>query len=67
MPRVLTARFMHETNTFSWVKTDMALIRRRDFHLENEIPQAVYGDLAPVYAPDLSVSTVPGERVRFCP
>jgi hypothetical protein len=29
---------MHETNTFSWVKTDMALIRRRDFHLEKEIP-----------------------------
>jgi hypothetical protein len=28
---------------------------------------SVYGDLAPVYAPDLSVSTVPGERVRFCP
>ena len=41
MPRVLTARFMHETNTFSRVKTDMALIRRRDFHLENEIPQAM--------------------------
>ena len=40
MARVLTARFMHETNTFSRVKTDMALIRRRDFHLENEIPQA---------------------------
>ncbi len=40
MPRVLTARFMHETNTFSRVKTDMPLIRRRDFHLENEIPQA---------------------------
>ncbi len=43
MPRVLTARFMHETNTFSRVKTDMALIRRRDFHLENEIPQAFRG------------------------
>jgi len=25
-----TARFMHESNTFSRVKTDMALIRRRD-------------------------------------
>ena len=37
MPRILIARFMHETNTFSRVKTDMALIRRRDFHLENEI------------------------------
>jgi microcystin degradation protein MlrC len=34
---------MHETNTFSRVKTDMALIRRRDFHLENEIPQAFDG------------------------
>src|SRR6516225_3874877 len=43
VPRVLTARFMHETNTFSRVKTDMALIRRRDFHLENEIPQAFRG------------------------
>jgi microcystin degradation protein MlrC len=41
--RVLTARFMHETNTFSRVATDMALIRRRDFHLENEIPQAFRG------------------------
>ena len=37
------ACFMHETNTFSRVKTDMALIRRRDFHLENEIPQAFRG------------------------
>src|SRR5271167_3115708 len=43
MTRVLTARFMHETNTFSRVKTDMAVIRRRDFHLENEIPQAFRG------------------------
>jgi microcystin degradation protein MlrC len=43
MSRVLTARFMHETNTFSVVPTDMALIRRRDFHLENEIPQAFRG------------------------
>jgi microcystin degradation protein MlrC len=41
--RVLTARFMHETNTFSRVKTDMALILRRDFHLENEIPEAFRG------------------------
>src|ERR1700746_1076242 len=31
---------MHETNTFSRVATDMAMIRRRDFHLENEIPIA---------------------------
>jgi microcystin degradation protein MlrC len=38
--RVLTARFMHETNTFSRINTDMALIRRREFHLENEIPLA---------------------------
>ena len=43
LSRVLTARFMHETNTFSRVKTDMALIRRRDFHLENETPQAFHG------------------------
>jgi microcystin degradation protein MlrC len=43
MKRVLTARFMHETNTFSRVATDMALIRRRDFHLENEIPAAFHG------------------------
>jgi microcystin degradation protein MlrC len=41
--RVLTARFMHETNTFSRVPTDMAKIRRRDFHLENEIPVAFRG------------------------
>jgi microcystin degradation protein MlrC len=38
--RVLTARFMHETNTFSRVPTDMAVIRGRDFHLDNEIPEA---------------------------
>src|ERR1700757_4111918 len=31
---------MHETNTFSRVPTDMVTIRRRDFHLENEIPVA---------------------------
>jgi microcystin degradation protein MlrC len=43
MPRVLTARFMHETNTFSRVPTDMAMFRRRDFHLENEIPVAFRG------------------------
>jgi microcystin degradation protein MlrC len=41
--RVLTARFMHETNTFSRVPTDMAMIRGRDFHLENEIPDAFRG------------------------
>jgi len=43
VPRVLTARFMHETNTFSRVATDMTLIRRRDFHLENQIPRAFRG------------------------
>jgi microcystin degradation protein MlrC len=43
MKRVLTARFMHETNTFSRVPTDMAMIRRRDYHLENEIPAAFHG------------------------
>src|SRR6201990_2372360 len=41
--RILTARFMHETNTFSRVPTDMAMIRRRDYHLENEIPEAFRG------------------------
>src|SRR5262245_18258575 len=41
--RVLTGRFMHETNTFSVQKTDMALWRRRDFHLGNEIPVAFSG------------------------
>src|SRR5207245_11711354 len=34
---------MHETNTFSRVPTDMAMIRRRDYHLENEIPEAFRG------------------------
>jgi microcystin degradation protein MlrC len=43
MKRVLTARFMHETNTFSRVPTDMAMIRQRDYHLENEIPDAFRG------------------------
>jgi microcystin degradation protein MlrC len=41
--RVLAARFMHETNTFSVVKTDLAAFRRRDFHLDNEIPTAYRG------------------------
>jgi microcystin degradation protein MlrC len=41
--RVLAARIMHETNTFSRVKTDMAAFRRRDFHLGNEIPAAYRG------------------------
>jgi microcystin degradation protein MlrC len=43
MANVLTARFMHETNTFSRVPTDMAAFRRRDFHRDNEIPQAFRG------------------------
>src|SRR5437588_3698168 len=34
---------MHETNTFSVQKTDMALWRRRDFHRDNEIPSAFRG------------------------
>src|SRR5205814_10234579 len=41
--RVLSARFMHETNTFSRVPTDMAAFRRRDFHRDNEIPGAYRG------------------------
>jgi microcystin degradation protein MlrC len=40
MARVLTGRFMHETNTFSIQKTDLSTWRRRDFHLGNEIPAA---------------------------
>ena len=43
MKRVLTGRFMHETNTFSLQRTDMALWRRRDFHRDNEIPAAFRG------------------------
>jgi len=43
MKRVLTGRFMHETNTFSLQKTDMALWQRRDFHRDNEIPAAFRG------------------------
>src|SRR5258705_6024269 len=34
---------MHETNTFSLQRTDMALWRRRDFHRDNEIPAAFRG------------------------
>src|SRR5437588_6421087 len=41
--RVLAARFMHETNTFSRLKTELADFRRRDFHLGNEIPGAYRG------------------------
>jgi microcystin degradation protein MlrC len=43
MKRVLTGRFMHETNTFSVQPTDMAVWRRRDFHRDNEIPAAFRG------------------------
>jgi microcystin degradation protein MlrC len=47
VPRVLTARFMHETNTFSQVKTDMALIRRRDFaEVTDLLARAPEGDPA---------------------
>src|SRR5580700_9261334 len=41
--RVLTGRFMHETNTFSVQKTDIAMWRRCDFHRDNEIPAAFRG------------------------
>lgn len=41
--RVLTARIMHETNTFSRVKTDMAAFRANGFFLGNEIPGAYRG------------------------
>src|SRR5690242_19162541 len=41
--RVLTGRFMHETNTFSVQRTDMSVWRRRDFHRDNEIPLAFRG------------------------
>jgi microcystin degradation protein MlrC len=43
MTRVLTGRFMHETNTFSRIKTDMNVWRRRDFHRDNEIPAVFRG------------------------
>ncbi|MGH7099188.1 MAG: M81 family metallopeptidase [Stellaceae bacterium] len=43
MARVLTARFMHETNTFSRVPTDLAAFRRREFHRDNEIQEAFRG------------------------
>ena len=41
--RVLTARIMHETNTFSVVKTTMADFRANGFFLGNEIPGAYRG------------------------
>ena len=41
--RVLTARIMHETNTFSRVPTDMAAFRANGFFLGNEIPGAYRG------------------------
>ena len=59
MPRVLIARIMHETNTFSRVKTDMALIRRRDFHLENEITQAFRGTRS-------ALGAIWGNRLFLC-
>src|SRR5260221_10099372 len=41
--RVLTARIMHETSTFSRVPTDMAAFRANGFFLCNEIPGAYRG------------------------
>src|SRR5580658_11244514 len=43
MKRVLTGRFMHETNTFSIVKTDLAHCCKRASHTENEIPSVFRG------------------------
>ena len=42
-PKLVLAMMMHETNTFSVQKTDMALWRRRDFQRDNEIPAAFRG------------------------
>jgi hypothetical protein len=52
---------MHETNTFNRVKTDMAWIRRRDFHLENGILQA-FRALAPP-----AIRGIAMEPLRFNP
>jgi microcystin degradation protein MlrC len=41
--RVLSAAIMHETNTFSRVKTDLATFQRRSFYLGNQIPEAFRG------------------------
>jgi microcystin degradation protein MlrC len=41
--RVLTARFMHETNTFSRIPTGIDAFRRGALHRENEIPKAFRG------------------------
>src|SRR5947209_1434341 len=41
--RVLAARIMHETNTFSRVRTDMPAFRANGFFLGNEIPDAYRG------------------------
>lgn len=43
MARVLTARFMHETNTFSRVPTGIDAFRRGAFHREAEIAGAFRG------------------------
>src|SRR5688572_21682923 len=37
--RVLTAYFMHETNTFSIVPTPLEAFQKRAFYRENEIPE----------------------------
>ncbi len=41
--RVLTAYFMHETNTFSKVPTPLESFQKRAFYRENEIPEVYKG------------------------
>src|SRR5882762_7736690 len=41
--RVLTARILHETNTFSRIPTDMAAFRANGFFRGNEIPGGYRG------------------------
>jgi microcystin degradation protein MlrC len=41
--RVLTAYFMHETNTFSKVPTSLESFQKRTFYRDNEIPSAFKG------------------------
>ena len=67
MKRVLTGRFMHETNTFSVQKTDMALWRRRDFHRDNEIPAAFRGTRSALGATFevADAQSLPLESARF--
>src|SRR5580704_5322524 len=42
---------MHETNTFSRVPTDMDMVRRRDYHLENEFPPRFAARVRPLAQP----------------